>query len=601
MCGVFGIVGEYCSAKAHAAFATLQHRGRDNSKVIEAPGVFLGHHRLAITDLHPRAHQPMRCGNLLLSFNGEIYNHRALRKALPPQTWETSSDAEVILAAYAEWGIDCVEQFEGMFAFALLDGDTLYLVRDRFGEKSLFYHLSPTGIVFASEIKAIKPFLSSVRLNEDALHSYLSFLAPTPPHTFYQGITKLQSGEYVCFQHGQISQQSYYYPLATPPNIIAEQTTALEIIETKLQHSIQTRLDTTVPVAVLLSGGLDSAMICAIAAQQGKKLPVFTLGYAEYPAYDECSNAKATADYLGLEHTAVIMGQQDFEANIDQLLTHLDEPLNDPAALPLSLLLQKIAAEGFKVVLSGEGSDELFLGYRQYFEFLDIENAAQLQHKNWLKNYFHAHFSLQREWEWYKRIFDNSLLFRTSGENFTDLQQNQILRRNVKDNHSLQYLAPYLAKYHASGHAHPAQWYSMIDLSLFVGEHFLTKLDRVSMAHTLEARTPFLDHHLANSVLSITPQLRIGDGQTKSLLKQLARSYLSEPIISRRKKGFANPYLEWLIASKRIELIRSVNAKTGLFHTQALDDYIALGRRGKFKQHIWGLYVLSHWLDRELL
>lgn len=600
MCGIFGIIGNYSPEQARSAFATLAHRGRDHSGIVEEPGLFFAHHRLAITDNHPRSHQPMRRGNLLLSFNGEIYNHRELRKTLKDAIWETQGDAEVVLAAYAAWGIECVKRFEGMFAFALLDGDKLYLARDRFGEKPLFYHRSDRGIVFASEIKAVKPFLASIRLNDEALHSYLSFLAPAPPHTFYQGIEKLQSGEWLCYQRGQLSRHSYYHPLECPVAAITEPALALSDIENKLHESIRSRLDTEAPVAALLSGGLDSAMICAIAARQSKRLPTFTLGYEGCGRDDERANAKITATELGLEHHEVVIGRNDFTDRLDEVLTHLDEPLNDPAAFPLYMLMQHIAAEGFQVVLSGEGSDELFLGYRQYFECLDIEQAAQLKHKNWLKNYFHAHFSMHREWEWYKRVFDDTLLFRTVGEKFTDLQQNRLLRRNVPDNASLRFLAPYRDIFEHSGHSHPAQWYSQIDLKLFVGEHFLTKLDRVSMAHTLEARAPFLNHHLANGVLSVDPPLRIGN-ESKSLLKQVAQNYLSDSIIGRKKKGFAYPYLEWLLASHGLDLIRDVNAQTGLFHDDALEQCLEMGRKGKIKQHIWGLYVLSHWLAREMI
>ena len=601
MCGVFGIIGDYSPHKAREALKRLAHRGRDHCGIVEGEGYFLSHQRLSITDAHTRSHQPMCRGRVLISFNGEIYNHTALRETLHLTHWETDSDTEVILAAYERWGIACVNHLEGMFAFALIDGDKLYLVRDRFGKKPLFYHQNTDTLVFASEIKAIKPFLSSVRMNDEALHSYLSFLAPTPPHTFYQGIEKLESGEWLCYEHNKVTKHRYYNVLERSFPMISDRNEALERIEEELYRSVGARLDTNVPVAALLSGGLDSAMICAIAARQGKKLPVFTLGYDEYGAYDERVNAAITAEYLGLEHTEVIISQNDFHEHLDELLIHMDEPLNDPAALPLSLLMKKIGSQGYKVVLSGEGSDELFLGYRQYFEYFDIEKAASLHHKNWLKKYFHSHFSMNREWEWYKRVFDESLLFRTSGEKFTDLQQNKLLRRNVRDNESLRFLQEYREIFEQSGHNDPSMWYSMIDLKLFVGEHFLAKLDRVSMAHTIEARTPFLDHTLAETVLSIDPVLRIGNGQTKTLLKQVARNYLSDEIINRRKKGFANPYMEWLIASGRLELIREVNDKTGLFYPEVIEEYLDLARRGKFKQHVWGLYVLSHWIKRELL
>ncbi|MDD3596454.1 asparagine synthase-related protein, partial [Sulfuricurvum sp.] len=191
--------------------------------------------------------------------------------------------------------------------------------------------------------------------------------------------------------------------------------------------------------------------------------------------------------------------------------------------------------------------------------------------------------------------------FRTSGEKFTDLQQNLLFRRNVRDNDSLRFLEKYRQNFVQSAHSDPSMWYSMIDLKLFVGEHFLTKLDRVSMAHTIEARTPFLDHRLAETILSVDPILRIGEGETKTLLKQIARNYLSDEIIDRKKKGFSNPYMEWLIASGRIDLIREVNDKTGMFYPEIVEKYLELARRGRFKQHVWGLYVLSHWIQRELL
>lgn len=601
MCGVFGILGDYSPLKAREALGMLIHRGRDHCGIVEQERVFLAHQRLSITDAHPRSHQPMRRGKVMISFNGEIYNYREIRERLNLSEWTTSGDTEVILAAYEKWGIACVEQFEGMFAFALLDGEKLYLVRDRFGKKPLFYHEGKNAFVFASEIKAIKPFLSTVRMNDEALHSYLSFLAPAPPYTFYQGIEKLESGEWLCYEKGAITRHSYYTPLPSTPSVITDRQEAIRRIEAQLHRAVEMRLDTDASVAALLSGGLDSAMICAIASRQGKKLPVFTLGYDEYDNYDERKNAAATADYLGLEHTEVIISKEEFHNRLDELLFQMDEPLNDPAALPLYLLFGRIAQEEHKVVLSGEGSDELFLGYRQYFEYLDIEKAASLHHKNWLKKYFHAHFSMNREWEWYKRVFDDTLLFRTSGEKFTDLQQNLLFRRNVRDNDSLRFLEKYRQNFVQSAHSDPSMWYSMIDLKLFVGEHFLTKLDRVSMAHTIEARTPFLDHRLAETILSVDPILRIGEGETKTLLKQIARNYLSDEIIDRKKKGFSNPYMEWLIASGRIDLIREVNDKTGMFYPEIVEKYLELARRGRFKQHVWGLYVLSHWIQRELL
>jgi asparagine synthase (glutamine-hydrolysing) len=286
---------------------------------------------------------------------------------------------------------------------------------------------------------------------------------------------------------------------------------------------------------------------------------------------------------------------------MQKVFESMDEPLNDPAATPLYLLFEKIKADGYRVVMSGEGSDELFLGYRQYFEYLDIEGASNLAHKNWLKKYFRANYSKNREWEWYKRIFDETLLFRTSGDKFTDMQKNRLMRRNVKDNESLKYLASYRERFDSSLHSDPATWYSYIDLNIFQAEHFLTKLDRMSMAHSIESRTPFLDHQLASTVFSIAPKLRYEDGVTKALLKEIMRPKLNREILTRKKKGFANPYMEYLIASKEINLIIEVNKQSGIFKEKELYEYIATASKGSFKQHIWGLYVLSYWIQKNLL
>jgi len=597
MCGVFGILGEYTPSKARAALSLLEHRGKDYCGIVEEEHLFLAHQRLSIVDRHERSHQPMKAGPLLLSFNGEIYNHALLRAELGMEGWKTQSDAEVLLKAYARWGIECVKRFEGMFAFALKDGEKLYLVRDRFGKKPLFYLLQREAFYFASEIKALKPFLKQVKMNSDALESYLHFLAPVPPHTFYEGIEKLESGEWLCYEKGQIFKKQYYDLSSASQNFAVDE----QQIENLLEKSLLKRLPLDVPTAALLSGGIDSAMISALAMHHGKKLHTFTLGYDEYIGYDERANARDTAAELGLNHSEIILTQREFDENLDLVLSQFDEPLNDPAALPLYWLLKHVSNEGYKVVLSGEGADEIFLGYRQYFEYLDIEKASTLHHKNWLRKYFHANFSMNREWEWYKRIFDETLLFRTSGEKFTDLQLNHLMRKNIKDNDSLRFLQPYRETFEQSGYSDPSHWYSYIDLKLFVSEHFLVKLDRMSMAHTLEARTPFLDHALVEAVYGANPMLRFGEGGTKSLLKSIAKKYLSDGILKRKKKGFSNPYLEWLYASGREKLIREVNRQTGLFHDDMLERYIETGRKGRFKQHVWGLYVLSHWIKRELL
>jgi len=601
MCAVFGILGEYDPDIARTALGRLAHRGPDFCGVIERDNLFFAHQRLGITDIHSRSNQPLSYDKILLSFNGEIYNFKELKYELKNEfDFKTQSDSEVIIAAYLKWGVDFVSRLRGMFAIALLDDDTLYLFRDRLGKKPLFY-LKGRSFIFASEIKALLPFLQKIEMDEDALLSYLSFLAPTPPFTFFKNIKQLAAGEYLTFKNGEIEVKRYFDLLDAQPNLTTDKDEAVYMLENLLQESLQLRLSADVPMASLLSGGIDSALINALALKNGVKLQTYTLGYKNFAKYDERQNAKESAQFLGVSNQEVEISQNDFIDASEKVLDTMDEPLNDPAAVPLYLLFEHIKKDGYKVVLSGEGSDELFLGYRQYFEFLDVQSLTKLKNKNWLSNYFHSNFSMNREWERYKRVFDNTLLFRTTGESFTDLQKNMLLRRNVRDNESLKYIKKYRDKFDSSQHCDESIWYSYIDLYLFQAEHFLTKLDRISMAHSIESRTPFLDHKFASAVFSIDPKLRYEDSTTKSLLKSIAKPYLGEKIISRRKKGFSNPYMEYLVESKKIELIREVNEKSGIFKKESIEEYIQKASRGSFKQHVWGLYVLSVWIKKYLL
>jgi asparagine synthase (glutamine-hydrolysing) len=601
MCAIFGILGEYDAKTARIALGKLVHRGPDFCGIVERENLFFAHQRLGITDTHSRSNQPLSHEKILLSFNGEIYNFKELKNELQDGfDFKTQSDSEVIIAAYLKWGVDFISHMRGMFAIALLDDKTLYLFRDRLGKKPLFY-LHDNAFVFASEIKALIPFLQKIEMDEDALLSYLSFLAPTPPFTFFKNIKKLAAGEYLTFKDGCVEVRQYFDLLDTKPNLITDKDQAVFMLEKMLEESINLRLNADVPMASLLSGGIDSALINAFALKGGVKLQTYTLGYKNFAKYDERQNAKESAEFLGVSNIEVEISQNEFIDASERVLETMDEPLNDPAAVPLYLLFEHIKKDGYKVVLSGEGSDELFLGYRQYFEFLDVQSLTKLKNKNWLSNYFHSNFSMNREWERYKRVFDDTLLFRTTGESFSDLQKNMALRRNVRDNESLKYIKKYRERFEASSHTDESIWYSYIDLHIFQAEHFLTKLDRVSMTHSIESRTPFLDHKFASALFSIDPKLRYEDGVTKSLLKTIAKPYLGEKIVSRRKKGFSNPYMEYLIESKKIELIREVNDKSGMFKKTAIEEYIQKASSGGFKQHVWGLYVLSVWIKKNLL
>jgi len=602
MCAIFGIIGEFDAKKARYALAKLSHRGPDFCGVVEQKNLFFAHQRLSIQDTHHRSNQPLKHKDILLSFNGEIYNFESLKQELEDDfSFNTQGDSEVIIAAYLRWGVDFVNHLRGMFAIALLDGERLYLFRDRLGKKPLFYLQDGKNFYFASEIKALTPFLKQTQLDKDALCSYLSYLAPTAPHTFYKGIKKLPPASVLQYTNNTLRVSSYFDILDAPSNTITSKEEAINRLEEKLSESIELRVSGDVPMAALLSGGIDSATINYYAKNFGKNLTTYTLGFENYHKYDERDNAQESAKLLGVKNIAIELSQKEYIDSIDEVFEILDEPLNDPAAIPLNHLFKQIQKDGVKVVLSGEGSDELFLGYRQYFEYLEMENAKKVFHKNWLKKYFRSNFSMNREWEWYKRAFEGEVIFRTSSEKFTDMQKNILFKKNVRDGDGFLYLKSLRDKFESSKHADESLWFSYADLNHFQAEHFLAKLDRISMAHSIESRTPFLDHEFVSLLFSIAPQLRYEEGIPKGLLKELLKNKLPQTIIKRKKKGFSNPYGEYLYSSKRVDLIEEVNKKTGMFKEDVLQKYIQTASKGRFKQHVWGLYVLSHWIDKNLL
>lgn len=598
MCALFGVVGEYDTKKANISLKKLHHRGPDATHVVKDRGFFFAHNLLKIQ--YATCRQPHNKNNLLLSFNGEIYNYKQLQNELKAFGYNPSDEIEVLADAYDKWGEQFVNKLRGMFAIAIKDKDTLYLFRDRLGKKPLFY-LQNDVFIFASEIKALTPYLKKNEVDKDALLSYLSFLAPTTPFTFFKDLKKLGAGEYLTYKDNKITIKKYFNILDEKPNTVTCRDEALHLLESKLKESINIRLSSDVPMASLLSGGIDSATINFYASQSGVDLQTYTLGYKGYDKYDESQDAKNSAEYLGLKNKKVEISLDDYALHVDGVLDALDEPLNDPAAIPLYLLFNEIQKDGYRVVLSGEGSDELFLGYRHYFDYLDIEQMKNLKNKNWLKRYFRANYDEHREWEWYKRVLEDSLLFRSSGEKFTDTQKNNLLRQNIKDDQSLKYINPYRNIFNNSEHSDEASWYSYIDLEHFQAEHFLAKLDRVSMAHSIESRTPFLDHELVSLVFSIDPKLKYEDQETKSLLKTIMKPHLNKEILGRKKKGFSNPYFEFLVESKRISLIQEVNKQTQFFKERELKELLEAGKSGAFKHHIWGLYVLSVWIKKNLL
>ncbi len=589
MCAIFGIVGRYDLEKAKEAFDVLRYRGMDGSAFVAEPALFLGSHRLAITTEGSAISQPLVSPPYCAAFNGEIYNYKALAKELQ---LDEADEISVIVESYHRWGDNLCEHLQGMYAIAIYDGETLRLFRDPFVKKPLYYCHTGDRLLFSSEIKALLPDKEK-SFDTRQIQTYLSYQSPIAPDTFYHGVKQLGAGESLLYDGREVVISRHYSPLQAP-SLGQDKEELLAVLAKTLQEAVSIRIPTAVPYASLLSGGLDSSLIAAMAAKEGA-LSTYCIGYEGYEKYDERRYARQVASHIGSTHQEVIFGKEDFFQSIESVLALLDEPLADPAMLPLFYLMHHISKDDIKVVLTGDGSDELFMGYKSYAEYADLEQLATLGHKNWLKNHLKAHFSMNKEWEWHKRVLEGSTLFRSTAEIFTDRQQNQLLKKNIRDNASLESIESYVEMFQRSGRNAPADWYSYLDLKVMLGEVFLKKLDRMSMVNGVEARSPFLDKNIVNIAFGVDPVLRMGS-EPKQLIKELAQDYLPASIIYRKKKGLNYPFMEWLQEENALAVIEEVQKQMGLFNDEHLHYLLEKGKQGMFKRHLFSLFMLCKWI-----
>ncbi len=616
MCAIFGILGAYEPEKAQEAFARLSHRGPDDSRLLLHRAGAWGVHRLAIESAGEAMAQPLEDSGEAILFNGEIYNYRELAAELGI---EAESESRVLLAAWRRWEAGFVRRLRGMYAVAILEPERkrVHLFRDPAGKKPLFYLIRPDFIAFASEAKALyalKPFF----LERRHLVQYLGFQSTIAPHTLDREVCKLEPGERIellldpseerrvkneecqvpIIQNPKSKiQHSIDDPWLSTPIRYRDEASAAAAVERALKEAVALRIPSKVPWGVLLSGGLDSSLVAAMAAKRcTEPIQTFSIGYEGYANYDERPWAERTARHLGAEHRAYAFGKREFFETLEALLPLLDEPLGDPAMIPLFFLMRRAAEEGVKVLLGGEGSDELFLGYRTYREFYAVEKARELPYRHWLRNYFHKHYSENREWEWYKRAWEDQPIFRSTAELYTDLQLNRLLKQNVKDGQNLEAIRPWVERFEASERSHPADWYSYLDLKVMLGEVYLVKQDRVSMATGIEARSPFLDRRVIETAFAVDPQLRF-ETAPKGLLKKVAEPYLPSAIVHRKKKGLNYPFIEWILEEGGIETLWRVQRKTGLFREEQLRFLTSRADRGKFRQHLFPLYLLARWME----
>ena len=595
MCGILGT--NFLNERFDKSLELLHHRGPDFQNSIKIGNKQFGHTRLAIIDLDEEANQPMIFDDILLVFNGEIYNYKELIHVEHLEC-KTKSDSEVLIRLYQKYEFDFLNKLNGMFSFCIYDmkKDLYFCARDRYGKKPFFYYFKDNKFIFSSSVKSILNLLDyKPNLNKVALSKYMQYFVSFGEDSFYQDIFKLEASTYLIYEPNKSRelQKKKYYKINTY-KAIKDEKQALNDIEELLFKSVEYRLNSDVEVASLLSGGIDSSLISALYTKiSGKKINTFSIGYDEYKNYCELDFAQITASHINSNHHPVEINQKEYINHFEQTLDMLEEPHGDSAAIPLNILTKQIHKAGIKTVLSGEGSDEIFLGYDNYAKFLkyyEFEKSLSNEQNLFLNDIIGALQNNTKESEYLRRIVKKQNLYNSFGEIYTDIQRKRLFKKvpTFKSETAKQ---------------DPVDWMSYIDLKIWLGESLLSKVDRISMGNSLEVRTPFLDFNLVNYMFSVESHIKVGD-TNKYLLKKIASKYIPETIINRTKKGFNSPFNEWLnkeYKDKILEVIVEVNNQTNLFNHEYILHIYELSKSNKFKQHLYSLFVFSLWYKKEYL
>jgi len=576
----------------------LVHRGPDGGDTwIEKNGkVGFAHRRLSIIDLSDTAGQPMTdsSGRVCIVFNGEIYNHKALRLELEKEgcVFRTShSDTECLLIGYLTWGVEkLLEKLIGMFAFVVYDRSQhkIIMCRDRVGIKPLYYARVPDGLIFASEIKAllVHPGLNG-ELNEDTLSTHLTFRSIPAPNTLFKHIHCLAPSELLIFdsESGHVAKQmTYWDPVANAGSAPGSIDDANERLLELLDESVAYRLESDVPVGLFLSGGLDSALLLQIMAQQLPRMGTYTVGYPGHLKFDESTEAAQLALAVGAEHHAVAVTEADFTGAMIKVSYHQDEPISAPICASVYFLSEKASQTGRKVVLAGEGADELFIGYKTWQQTRDVQKSADRLTKVFGPSLLglpallaKARFSYNsKPQEILNRLASRQPLFCGGGLDFGLKAKSELLGVAVgSDDTYARAIEPIRAEYLRSGDpADITQWMSFLDLRFRLPQLMLPRLDKMGMASSIEARVPYLDHRLIEFVFGLPPEWRGSVGKrTKPMLKAAATHYLPNEFVHKRKRGFQAPVTEWkstLFGKTYLPLLKEFSSKTRLFDSDSI-------------------------------
>jgi asparagine synthase (glutamine-hydrolysing) len=595
----------------------LAHRGPDAEGYFEAAPIHLGHRRLSVIDIAAST-QPMSTADqrYTIVFNGEVYNFKTLRAELQAlgHVFRTAGDTEVVLQAVAAWGENALTKLQGMFAFAVWDAKekSLFLARDHLGVKPLYFYWDGKLLAFASELKALleHPDISR-ELDLDALGLFLECQYIPAPLTIYQHIRKLPAGHALKVENGALRQWSYWNPSYAAKATLTEDE-ALAALDVELRKSVESMLVADVPLGAFVSGGIDSSLIAALMTDiTGKPIDTFNLGFQNNDqSHDQTQSehvyAAKVARHIGARHHALMVSPNDVLAAFDSWVDVFDEPFGDQAALP-TMLLSQLTRQHVTVALTGEGADELFSGYGNYRKRVREERftsvlggvfsplraafpllPAVIQKDRVMKA---IGTRLEARYATIPNVFDRA----THPALFSDALLAQ------KKTHIADYAARFFADCNASDYLEKLMY---VDMRLWLPDDLLTKVDRATMAYSLEARVPYLDHRFVEFVATLDPQLKQRGTTTKYLLKKLAEKYLPHEIVHRGKQGFVMPLSPWIEGGLKKHVEHALGAdglaKRGLFRPHALTKLLNEHRanRSNHAGRLWALTVLELWFSR---
>lgn len=604
MCGFVGFTNKISDASSvvEKMMNRIKHRGPDSEGKYVDDDVAMGFRRLSIIDLSKEGDQPLfsKDKSIVLTFNGEIYNYQDLRKELIHKGYEFSSktDSEVLIHGYEEWGTDLLNKLRGMFGFIIWDRNKkqIFGARDFFGIKPMYYGMFGDTFMWGSEIKSFLDHPSFKKeLNTTALENYLTFQYSPTAETFFKNVYKLPAAHYFIYKDGNLDVKRYWDINFVPDNG-PEFNEWVDKISDTFKDSVKAHKIADVEVGSFLSSGVDSSYVAAVANVD----KTFTVGFGEDEKYNEIGYAKEFSKYIGKANTSKVIKPEEYWNNLEKIQYHMDEPLADPAAIALFFVCQ-IASEKVKVVLSGEGADEIFGGYNIYKEPHDMDFynkipksirkaigslASKLPAKRGVN------FLIRRSKDLQERFIGNAYIF-------SEQERKSILRIRTNAPDAVEITKPFYEKYKNKDDVTQMQY---LDLNLWMTGDILLKADKMSMAHSLELRVPFLDKKVMALAEKIPTKYRVTKENTKYAMRIAALRACPPQTANKKKLGFPVPIRVWLKEDKYYDIVKK--AFTGkiagkYFDTDLLVNLLDDHRAGKYdySRKIWTVFTFIIWYN----